>query len=103
MQFHLGSIAQPTKLCFMALRSCFEPKDLSRDAVSSRGFHPKPLNLPLVSREWKNGSNSTCYCTPFLHSLLTKGKQTLNPKLRESQCCQGENAESVSAGLQVRC
>ena len=25
----------------------------------------------MVSREWKNGSNN---CTPFLHSLLTKGK-----------------------------
>ena len=32
------------------------------------------LILPLVSREWKNGSNSSYNCTPFLHSLLTKGK-----------------------------
>ena len=32
------------------------------------------INLPLVSREWKNGSNSSYNCTPFLHSLLTKGK-----------------------------
>ena len=31
-------------------------------------------NLPLVSREWKNGSNSSYNCTPFLYSLLTKGK-----------------------------
>ena len=31
-------------------------------------------NLPLVSREWKNGSNSSYNCTPFLHSLLAKGK-----------------------------
>ena len=30
--------------------------------------------LPLVSREWKNGSNSSYNCIPFLHSLLTKGK-----------------------------
>ena len=30
--------------------------------------------LPFVSREWKNGSNSSSNCTPFLHSLLTKGK-----------------------------
>ena len=29
--------------------------------------------LPLVSREWKNGGSSN-NCTPFLHSLLTKGK-----------------------------
>ena len=32
------------------------------------------LNLPLVSREWKNGSNSSYNSTPFLHFLLTKGK-----------------------------
>ena len=32
------------------------------------------LLLPLVSREWKNGSNCSDNCTPFLHSLLTKGK-----------------------------
>ena len=31
------------------------------------------LYLPLVSREWRNGSNSSYNCTPFLHSLLTKG------------------------------
>ena len=30
--------------------------------------------LPSVSREWKNGSGSSYNCTPFLHSLLTKGK-----------------------------
>ena len=30
--------------------------------------------LPWVSREWENGSNSSYNCTPFLHSLLTKGK-----------------------------
>ena len=36
----------------------------------------KQLGVPgvTVSREWKNGSNSSCNCTPFLHSLLTKGK-----------------------------
>ena len=32
------------------------------------------LNLPLVSREWKNGSYSSYDCTPFLRSLLTKGQ-----------------------------
>ena len=31
-----------------------------------------PRYLPLVSREWKNGSNSSYNCTPFPHSLLTK-------------------------------
>ena len=30
--------------------------------------------LPLVSREWKNGSNGSYSCTPFLHSLPPKGK-----------------------------
>ena len=30
--------------------------------------------LPLVSRGWKRGSNSSYTCTPFLHSLLTKGR-----------------------------
>ena len=37
-------------------------------------FYTALFNLPLVSREWKNGSNSSYNCTPFLHSLLTKGK-----------------------------
>ena len=32
------------------------------------------LYLPLVSREWRNGSNSSYNCTPFFHSLLTKGR-----------------------------
>ena len=35
-----------------------------------------PAKLPLVSREWKSGSNSSYNCTPFLHSLLTKCKQS---------------------------
>ena len=30
--------------------------------------------IPLVSREWKNGSNCSYKCVPFLHSLLTKGR-----------------------------
>ena len=34
-----------------------------------------PPNLPLVSREWKTGSNSSYKCTPF---LLTKGKLSPN-------------------------
>ena len=34
----------------------------------------RTIALPLVSREWKNGSNSSYNCTPFFHSLLTKGK-----------------------------
>ena len=27
----------------------------------------------------KNGSNSSYNCTPFLHSLLTKGKKAVGP------------------------
>ena len=38
------------------------------------GVKRPALILPLVCREWKNGSNSSYNCTPFLHSLLTKGK-----------------------------
>ena len=63
-------------------------------ALSSAGIlnpklqrNPKPPNrklkrahdLPLVSREWRNGSTSSYNCTPFLHSLLTKGKMTHQP------------------------
>ena len=35
----------------------------------------------LVSREWKNGSNSSYNCTPFLHSLLTKGKSSPDSRM----------------------
>ena len=31
----------------------------------------------MVSREWKNGSNSSYNCTLFLHCLLTKGKHCI--------------------------
>ena len=41
-----------------------------------RSQGPDREYLPLVSREWKNGSNSSYHCTPFLHSLLTKGKNS---------------------------
>ena len=36
----------------------------------------------MVSREWKNGSNSSYNSTPFLHSLLTKGKIPIRPLLQ---------------------
>ena len=35
---------------------------------------PGSWTSPRPSREWKNGSNSSHNCTPFLHSLPTKGK-----------------------------
>ena len=37
---------------------------------------PRAKDLLLGSREWKNGSNSSYNCTPFLHSLLTKGRKS---------------------------
>ena len=51
-------------------------KPLSEKCVPEcRRSHESRQDLPLVSREWKNG-NSSYNCTPFLHSLLTKGKKT---------------------------
>ena len=41
---------------------------------SANAYIAEPIILPLVSREWRNGTNSSYNCTPFLHSLLTKGK-----------------------------
>ena len=54
---------------------------------------PFPPNLPLLSREWKNGSNSY-NCTPFLHSLLTKGKQK---KIGHQRACLGFGVGSLVA------
>ena len=52
------------------------PMSLQKHCV--RGGFQTCCHLPLVSREWKNGRNSSYNysCTPFLHSLLTKGKVT---------------------------
>ena len=33
-----------------------------------------PNNLPLVSREWRNGVQVYLLLLPFFHSLLTKGR-----------------------------
>ena len=46
---------------------------LSRPFLPFRASLLKLSSLPLASREWKNGSNGSYNCTPFLHSLLTKG------------------------------
>ena len=81
------------------LRSTSDPsQDEWRSVAHASTFGGTSLNLktstlaqtpilPLVSREWKNGSDSSYNCTPFLHSLLTKGKlypqpctHTLNPR-----------------------
>ena len=50
---------------------CEQPRPSSNKASKIRDCR---VYLPFVSREWKNGSNSSYNCTPFLHSLLTKGK-----------------------------
>ena len=54
-------------------------EDLGRDL--------RLVYLPLVSREWKNGSNSSYNCTPFLHSLLTKGKFKACPRAQSLREC----------------
>ena len=53
-------------------------KDGAGAAIHRYTWEPLQIILPLVSREWKNGSNSSYNCTPFLHSLLTKDKSCQN-------------------------
>ena len=61
----------------------------------------RPLHLPLVSREWKNGSNSSYNCTPFLHSLLTKGKfRELSNEANFGCSC---NLHSASTAIPMPC
>ena len=55
---------------------------LSVRGIGALGWVCVCMDLPLVSREWKNGSNSSYNCTPFLHSLLTKGKWRETPGLK---------------------
>ena len=60
-----------TRRRVMARASCSWDSDI----CASRHFEVlRVINLPLGSREWRNGSNGSYNCTPFLHSLLTKGK-----------------------------
>ena len=47
---------------------------LARFRVRRFGEAGLKVSLPLVIREWKNGGSSSYNCTPFIHSLLTKGK-----------------------------
>ena len=61
-----------------------DPEAVGPSARSSSAIRVVVLgleDLPLVSREWKNGSNSSYNCTPFLHSLLTRGKKKVQRKL----------------------
>ena len=57
-----------------------------------------PLSYLWVSREWKNVSSSSYNCTPFLHSLLTKGK-LYDPRHSEPRFhpgpCSGSQPPSV--------
>ena len=60
------------------IRNTFAVHILTSEKCLSSNDHQlldiRPFNLPLVSRGWRDGSNSSYNCTPFLHSLLTKGK-----------------------------
>ena len=50
------------------------------------GFRVQGLgsDLPLVSREWRNGVQLLLLLLPFFHSLLTKGRK-LGKRLDSSQ------------------
>ena len=72
-----------------------------RRSLKAQALNPKLcLNLPLVSREWKNGSNSSYNCTPFLHSLLTKGKlnQASHTLDTRAQICQTPDPRAITQG-----
>ena len=57
-------------------------------------------DLPLVSREWRNGSNSSYNSTPFLHSPLTKGKmRCLARKLLERSALRTFRLPAYGVGL----
>ena len=75
----LGFCKSSVSLGFLTCSTCVR---LASCVVQSSSGVPlrvpeflEPFYLPLVSREWKNGSNSSYNCTPFLHSLLTKGNK----------------------------
>ena len=73
-------VSEPAKLPHPKLRKSQETEPVSVLAASRQILERRGgLNLPLVSREWKNGSNSSYNCTAFLHSLLTKGKSRACP------------------------
>ena len=59
-----------TIIAGLMTNSIVYPKPWPKPCSNCAG--PFLLFLPLVSREWKNGSNSSENCTPFLHSLLTQ-------------------------------
>ena len=98
------------------MRQCFKILGLGRFGV--QGFTVRfrgntienhiltaavPSVPPLVSWEWKNGSNSSYNCTPFLHSLLTKGKQSGPGGLRaDSHRRCGDSVGPLLAGFGVR-
>ena len=56
------------------LVQCEDVEGSSERHSTAQFFFEGALYLPLVSRAWKKGSNSSYNCTPFLHALLTKGK-----------------------------
>ena len=46
--------------------------------------------LPLVSREWKSGSNSSYNCTPFLHSLLRRSDEAQSLSCTTETYCRSD-------------
>ena len=63
--------------------------------------HHSGNNLPLVSREWKNGSNSSYNCTPFLHSLLTDSKASHHepsPNIQKNLPVSSEQPDTQTPG-----
>ena len=70
-----GRAEHTPELCCL-VHLFFQDSDFRSPSPTSHGVL---LPLPLVSREWKNGSNSSSTCTPFLHSQLTKGRYLRRP------------------------
>ena len=64
--FFVPGVTEEPRMRLLSLLHC--------TALQGMRLGPAWQYLPLVSREWKDGSNSSYNCTPFLHSLLTKGK-----------------------------
>ena len=63
-----------TKKLSLLIKVHIETQTVNVLRANQKNAKVKGPYLPLASREWKNGSNSSYNCTPFLHSLLTKGK-----------------------------
>ena len=70
---HMVPLHRPAAAQAMISRFIAERSLLVQERRTEK--QPWATKIPLVSREWKNGSHSSYSCTPFLHSLRTKGKK----------------------------